>query len=99
MPDLFAAIALVAHDSPRPQPGATAVAPRYGAVFHQGLKDGGLVLLARRQEQRHKLAVPFRTEMDFGTEAALAPAERFGVCSPFFAPAACWWARTMVPSI
>jgi hypothetical protein len=74
VPDLLAAVCLVAHDPVGPQLGAATSTPLHGAMFQQGLKDRRLMLLSRCQEQRHELALSLGTEMDFGAEAALAPA-------------------------
>jgi hypothetical protein len=61
-------------------------------------KGGRLVALARRQNKGDRLAVALGPDVDLGAEAALAPAERLGRWVPFFAPAACGWARITVAS-
>jgi hypothetical protein len=71
----------------------------YRAAGHQLREDDGFMPLARRQQQRQKLAGAFGTEVDFRAEASLATPERFGLSIPFLAPAAFWWARTMVLSM
>jgi hypothetical protein len=97
-PDLPAAVALVADDTPRTQLGPTASCPLDGALFHQLLKHRRFMALAGRQDNRYRLAVAVGAEMDLGAEPALAAPQRFGCWVPFFAPAACWWARTTVAS-
>jgi hypothetical protein len=59
-------------------------------LFQQLRENGGFVLLSWGQQERHQLALPFRSEVDFGAETTPAAAERFGVRVPPFAPAACW---------
>jgi hypothetical protein len=78
--------------------GATAAGPLDRPACHQGFKSHGLMPLPRRQPQGHEVSPAFGAEVDFGAAPSLAAAERFGVRAPFFAPAACWWARTIVPS-
>jgi hypothetical protein len=97
-PDLPAAIALVADDALRSQLRATSPRPLDRPVFQQGLKRRRFMPLARGQDDRDGLAVAVGAEMDFGAEATLAPAQRFGCRVPVFAPAACWWARMTVAS-
>src|SRR2546423_4496998 len=80
VPDRSTAIALVAHDAVGTALGPSAPRPLDGSLSHQLGKDRGLMSMARRQDERHELAVAFGTDVDFGTEAALTPAERFGVC-------------------
>jgi len=59
--------------------GPPAPRPLDGSLGHQMRKDGGLMPVARRQDKGHEFAVVFGADVDFGTEAALTPAERFGV--------------------
>ena len=81
-----------------PHPRPPAARPLDRALLEQLLEDGDFVLLAGREQQRQQLAPALRAEMDLRREAALAAAERLGRGVPPFAPAACWCARTMVPS-
>jgi len=97
-PNLAAAVPLIAHDSLRTQLGSSPSHPFDCPVFHQPFKRCRFMPLARRQHNRHRFPVPIGTEVDFGAEAALAATQRFGFWVPFFAPAACWWARTTVAS-
>jgi hypothetical protein len=93
-----AGVALVAHDSTRPQarPAPTGATDR--PLLQQLLEGGRLVPLARGQHQRQELAAALRAEVDLRREAALALAQRFRRRVPPFAPAACWCARMTVPS-
>jgi hypothetical protein len=97
-PDLPTAVALITHDSPRSQAGSSPSRPLDGPLLHQALKRRRFMAFAGRQHDGHGLPIPVGAEMDFGTEAALAAAQRFGRWVPFFAPAACWWARMTVAS-
>jgi hypothetical protein len=89
-----AAVAFVAHHPLGTAFGSPAPCP----LGHQLGQPGGLMPVAWRQGERPELAMAFGPDVAFGTEAAWTAAKGFGVRSPFFAPAACWWARTMVPS-
>src|SRR5262252_3628201 len=80
VPDRSTAIALVAHDAVGTALGPPAPHPLDGSLGHQMGKDRRLMAMARRQDERHELAVAFGTDVDFRTEAALTPAKRFGVC-------------------
>ncbi len=97
-PDLPAAVALVTYNPLGPQPWT----PRTGScnrpLLHQPLKRHRLVALARRQHKGDRLSVALTAKMDFGAESPFAAAECLGFWVPFFAPAACWWARMTVAS-
>ena len=84
--NLPTAVCLVTDETPRPAFGAPAPAPFHGSACHQRFEGDGFVPLARREDQRHQLAPAFRTEMDFGTEAALTAAEGFGLRVPSVGP-------------
>jgi hypothetical protein len=86
LPNLPTAICLVTDETLRPTFGASAPAPFHGPALHQRFEGDGFVPLARREDQRHQLAPAFRTEMDFGTEAALTAAECFGLRVPGVGP-------------
>ena len=79
-PDRAAAVALVAHHPPGIPLMPSVSCPLHGPLGHQERKHRGLMAVARRQDERQKLAVPFRPHVDLRTEATLAAAERFGVC-------------------
>ena len=96
--DPTAAIGLVAHEALRPVFRPAGAAALHSALGHELGKEDRFMPLARRQQQRQELAGAVGTEVDFGAEATSAPPERLGLGIPFFAPAACWWARTMVLS-
>src|SRR5262245_31394805 len=93
-----AGVPFVADHPVGPQARAAPAGPSHRALLQQLLEDGGFVLLARGQHQGQQLAAALGAEMDLGREAALGAAERFGRGVPPFAPAACWCARTTVPS-
>jgi hypothetical protein len=78
VPDRATAIALVAHDAVGTAFGPPAPRPLDGSLAHQLGKDRRLMSMARRQDECHELAVAFGTDVDFGTEATLTPAKRFG---------------------
>jgi hypothetical protein len=86
LPNLPTAIRLVTDETLRPTFGASAPASLHGPALHQRFEGDGFVPLARREDQRHQLAPAFRTEMDFGTEAALTAAECFGLRVPGVGP-------------
>ena len=85
--DCAAVVAAVGHKGPG------------GGKARQKLGDGGFVgALAGREEQAHGQTVLIDHGVDLGAQSATRPAD--GVIeTPFFAPAACWWARTIELSI
>src|SRR5215211_113955 len=89
-------VRLVADDPRRPGAGA---APR--TADRAGLQQQGqhrpLVAVAGRQAEDERLATPLAAEVDLRRKPALTAPERL-ITAPFLAPAACWWARTMVES-
>jgi hypothetical protein len=86
LPNLPTAVRLVTDETPWSAFGASAPAPFHRPALHQCFEGDGFVPLARREDQRHQLAPAFRTEMDFGTEAALTAAEGFGLRVPGVGP-------------
>ena len=66
-------------------------------LFQQDFATGHVVPLPFRQMELGRLALVIDRYMDFGAEAATGESQRLGVLPPF-APAACWWARTIVES-
>ena len=95
-PDLPAAVALGADDPLGAQPGTAPAWAFHRALFHELLKGGRCMTLAGRQPEGDGLAGARAADMDLGAEPALAPPEGFRRWVPFFAPAACWWARMTV---
>lgn len=65
--------------------------------FQQDFAAGHVVPLPFRQMELGRLAPVINRDMDFGAEAATGTSQCLGVLPPF-APAACWWARTIVES-
>jgi hypothetical protein len=87
--DLPTTIPFVPDDSRGASLGPTRPNSLHGSTGHQLVKHTGFVPLARGQEEGHELATTFRAHMHFGTESTPAPADRFYLGVPFFAPAAC----------
>jgi len=88
LPDRAAPIPLVPHDPTRATPGSSPSWSLDGHLIQQLLEDWCLVRLPGRQDQGEEFALTLRPEVDFGTETALASAERLLLCPPF-PPAAC----------
>jgi hypothetical protein len=74
LPDLTAAVRLVAHDAAWAGFGATTPVALHRACGHQLLEAYRLVPLAWGQDQRQQLATALGSQVHFGTEAALAAA-------------------------
>src|SRR5450631_4756747 len=79
-----------------------------GCIGHDDLgrkpldQCGGLrciALLTCRQREAHRTTQASNGHMYFGAQAAARAADRLIFRPPFLAPAACWWARTMVESM
>jgi hypothetical protein len=99
LPYVSAAIPFIAHNPMGTALRTSRSAPLDGPSLQELFADLRLVSLPRCKHKGHQLAAPFSSQVDFGAEPAPAPAEGFSLWVPFFAPAACWWARMMVPSI
>ena len=97
-PDPLAALPLVAHDALGPQPRVPAPRPFDRPLLHQLLEGSRLMALARRQDKRDGLPIALTANMHLRAEPALAAPPCLGWWVPFFAPAACWWARMTVAS-
>ena len=97
-PNLPTAVPLVTYNALGSQPWTSTTNACNRSLLHQPLKGRRLVALARRQDKCDRLSVSFTAEMDFGAESPLAAAKCLGFWVPFFAPAACWWARMTVAS-
>lgn len=74
-------------------------ARRLGQPSKQHVGSGKIVRLAGRQMETGWIAERVAGRVNFRAQPPFASAEAFGLRAPFFAPAACWWARTMVESI
>src|ERR1700727_2506801 len=57
-----------------------------------------IALLTCGQREPHRTSQAANGHMDLRAQAAARAADRLIFRPPFFAPAACWWARTMVES-
>src|SRR5262245_27636992 len=79
LPDRATAVPLIAYHAPRRALGPPAACTLHGPLRHQLGKHGGLMPVAGSQDEGHELALTVRTDVDFGAEAALTPAERFSV--------------------
>lgn len=90
-------VALVADDPRGPDAWPAAPDPFDRAPFQQRGDLRRLMPLARRQDDADGLAAPFGPEVNLGRKAAATAAEGL-VAAPFFAPAALWCARIVVPS-
>jgi hypothetical protein len=66
-------------------------------AFQQDSRASHVVAFPFGQMQLHRLEVVTDRDVDLGTEAPTGTSQRLGVLPPF-APAACWWARTIVES-
>lgn len=71
--------------------------PPHRAAFHQGTALGRLQPLAPGQHPGDRLAEALAAEVELARKPGLALAHRL-IAAPFFAPAACGWARITVPS-
>jgi hypothetical protein len=95
--DRASRIALVAGDTLRPLAGPATTRSLDRTRLQQGGHVARLVPRSRSQDGADWLAAALGAEVDFRREAAAGTAERL-IAAPFLAPAACWWARTVVPS-
>jgi hypothetical protein len=89
LPDLTAALRLVAHETVGPAFRPPWATTRHRASGHELGKHHRFMPLARRQHQRQELTGACGPEVDFRAEASLAAPERFDFGTPFWAPAAC----------
>src|SRR3990170_3471353 len=67
-------------------------------ALDQGVGLWGVALLTSRESKPHRAAEATHGEMDLGAQAAAGAAKGLIFRPPFFAPAACWWARMIVES-
>jgi hypothetical protein len=99
-PHLAATVAFVTDHPVRAQPWPSASRPLDRSLLHEGRERTLLMALARCQEDGDRLAPSFGAQVELRAEAALAASERLLLLPPLArrAPAACWCARTTVPS-
>ena len=69
------------------------------SVLEQDVSTLEIMGLPGREEKSRRIAQRIDRGMDLGAQAASAASEGLLVRIPPFAPALCWWARTMVASI
>jgi hypothetical protein len=74
LPNLMAAVRLIAHDAARAVFGATLPAPLHRIVGQQVWEEYRFMPLAGRQDQRQQLATAVGSQVDLGTETTLAAA-------------------------
>src|SRR5512144_663226 len=96
-PDRGAGVALVANHAVGADAGTTPPRAFDGPALQQRWRLRCLVALPGGQHVGHRLAASLGTEVDFGREATAGATEGL-IATPFCAPAACWWARTVVLS-
>ena len=70
-----------------------------GCVLEQDICSLEIMGLPWREKKACRVAQRIDRGMDLGAQAASAASEGLFVWIPPFAPALCWWARTMVASI
>ena len=68
-PDLAAVVALVGYHPLRTQFGLSTSSSLDRSLLHQRLEDALLVPLPGRQDERHRFALTFRSQMDLGTKS------------------------------
>jgi hypothetical protein len=69
-----------------------------GHLRQQRIGADEIMGLSRGQQEAQRIAERVDQSMDFGAQSAFAAADRLIIVF-FWAPALCWWARTMVLSI
>ena len=90
-------VAFVAGQSCWTQPWAAATDPLNRTGIDEAYELRRVVLLTAGEREDERVAFAISAQMDFCTEPSSAAAERAE--SPFFPPAACWWARITVLSM
>src|SRR5205814_7307710 len=92
-----AAVPLIPRNAIRAQPRPATSRAAHRPTFQQRPQRQLLVALATGHDQDDGLATTLSADVELGAEATATPAK--GVIeAPFFAPAACWWARMTLPS-
>jgi hypothetical protein len=74
-------------------------AGRWAGLVHNGRIALNIGDLPAAQRDRDREAQSVAAEMDLGREATARAAKTLVLIPLFSAPAACWWARTIVESI
>ena len=69
------------------------------SVFEQNVGTLQIMALPRCEVKPSGIAQRIDCCMDFGAQATTTAPKRLFLQAPPFAPALCWWARTMVESI
>ena len=98
IPDPLGAEALVSHETIGTYPWPPTVGPLDHSVLHEVKELGRVMGLAGSHSECYRLAFSFRPEVDLGREPTSTTAKSLCSLPPFFAPAACWWALTIVVS-
>ena len=70
-----------------------------GKTADQALSLANVVDLACGQDEAERVAEGIDADVDLGAQAAARTADRLIFAPPFWAPDACWCARTMVESM
>lgn len=103
--DLAGGITLVGDQPIGTYPGPARAGPGDADGFDDLDQAGAVVDVAAGDDERQRQASSVTGEMDLGGQPAAGPPERLaclvrpGVVPFLRAPAACWWARTMVESM
>ncbi|MGB4108739.1 MAG: hypothetical protein WBL38_02715 [Desulfomonilia bacterium] len=89
---------LVPYEAIWAYPWPPTVEPFDSSMFHKVKKRRRVMSFAGSEAQRYRLAFSFRPKVDLGRESTSTTAKSLCSLPPFFAPAACWWALTIVVS-
>jgi hypothetical protein len=96
--DGFGAVALVDQDMGGPHAGPSRTRAGHPYRFHHGGELGAVVGVPACDGNGERAAEGVAGEMNLAGQAASGASESRASKPPFRAPAACWWARTMVES-
>ena len=94
--DFAATVTLVPHHPHGPNTRTTTLRALDSTLFHQMSENDGLVPLPSGDKEEERLTAAFGAQVKLRAEPTSAAPKRLQL--PFFAPAACWWARTILPS-
>jgi hypothetical protein len=98
LPKAMTTVPFVPYKSVGTESRATWPSASHRPLFNQ-LSDQPLLMpMARRQDESHQFAVALGPNMNLGAQSSPTSTNSFSFGVAFFAPAACWWARTVVPS-